>query len=71
MGSLKSQDYLNEQILSDYLPNKDLMLKIEWVRSLQTVKRTVKEYVSVSVGLRALHLQNKVRLYKLECFSLR
>lgn len=42
MGSLKSQDYLNEQILSDYLPNKDLMLKIEWVRSLQTVKRTVK-----------------------------
>lgn len=42
MGSLKSQDYLNEQILSDYLPNKDLMLKIEWVMSLQTVKRTVK-----------------------------
>lgn len=42
MGGLKSQDYLNAQILSGYLPNKDLMLKKEWVRSLQRVKCTVK-----------------------------
>lgn len=42
MGSLKSQNYLNAQILSGYLSNKDLMLKIEWVGSLQRVKCTIK-----------------------------